>query len=420
MPPSLRRIQNKMVADETKIKSVKQFYSAYLIKVLDKKSAIIYLKTALEEFKKEGPHKVIPFTKERTSAFLAERQLRNYLNEYVSSEIAKQFDRSFEPKIVETSQSELDKTFFGSIWKIYREGSNALKESGEQQFNYRINLITFIIECLSCGGLHPTIKFRDELEFKRYIVVASPRIDMGFLDEFEVLKLISYSELNDQILSPYLHRTPVVINGRLLDFSKKGRLQIFSTLLKDDEIEILATNHNFSFDKDMAHFAFKHCKEETNTLLKNPHLIELKRKKLKSRNEIPYIEIGYIEDLKKIKSKTFGLKKLIRLCEEINSAAQNENYITLAILQRAFIDYVPPIFNYKKFSDIIQNYNAAGKSFREAMIKLEPMRKIADLHIHNNAQKDDLIPTFNQVNFSQPLDLLISEIIKILRNTPQS
>ena len=68
----------------------------------------------------------------------------------------------------------------------------------------------------------------------------------------------------------------------------------------------------------------------------------------------------------------------------------------------------------KAFAQVANNY-AGSKSFREAMSHLEnASRKIADQHLHCQIGDRETLPTETQVNFSQPLDMLLGEIVRIL------
>jgi len=42
-------------------------------------------------------------------------------------------------------------------------------------------------------------------------------------------------------------------------------------------------------------------------------------------------------------------------------------------------------------------------------------RKIADQHLHVQVRKREVLPTIVQVDFSNNLDLLLSEIVRILK-----
>ncbi|TAJ84705.1 hypothetical protein [Reyranella sp.] len=127
-----------------------------------------------------------------------------------------------------------------------------------------------------------------------------------------------------------------------------------------------------------------------------------------------YVNKERLEALRRLSGDKFDLKKLIRLCEELNSNYNAQNYLSTAILLRAILDHVPPLFGYKGFQEVTANY-AGERSFKEAMTHLNGMsRKIADQLLHGVARRSDALPNATQVNFSQGLDVLLAEIERLL------
>ena len=127
-----------------------------------------------------------------------------------------------------------------------------------------------------------------------------------------------------------------------------------------------------------------------------------------------FIDLIRIEELKKAAHKDYNTKRLIKICEEINTCYINECYMATIVLTRALLDHVPPLFGKTNFGEIASNYGA--KSFKEAMQHLEnSSRKIADLYLHHHIDKSETLPNATQVNFSQGLDLLLAEVINNLR-----
>jgi hypothetical protein len=122
-----------------------------------------------------------------------------------------------------------------------------------------------------------------------------------------------------------------------------------------------------------------------------------------------------LEELKSVRSSAFDLARLIALCEEINvSAAAGANH-AIAMLVRAIMDHVPPIFGMSSFAQVASNYGGS-KSFKEAMQSLETAaRKISDAHLHTQIRQSEILPTATQVNFSAQLDFLLSEIVRLLK-----
>jgi hypothetical protein len=122
-----------------------------------------------------------------------------------------------------------------------------------------------------------------------------------------------------------------------------------------------------------------------------------------------------LSQLRRIRSTTFDLARLVRLCEELNVAHTNRSYMSIAMILRAIIDHVPPIFGLNSFAEVSNNYSAP-KSFKEAMQHLESsLRKVADAHLHVQIRSKEVLPEFPQVDFRSPVDLLLAEIIRLLK-----
>ena len=128
-----------------------------------------------------------------------------------------------------------------------------------------------------------------------------------------------------------------------------------------------------------------------------------------------YVSAIRIQELEGIESKRVDLTKLIRLCEELNIAQANGLNLAIAMLLRAILDHVPPIFHKASFKEVASGYG--GKSFKDTMNHLQNgARKIADSHLHVQVRKKEILPTYFQVNFSQYLDALLAEVIAILQS----
>lgn len=122
-----------------------------------------------------------------------------------------------------------------------------------------------------------------------------------------------------------------------------------------------------------------------------------------------FIHIERIEELKKIKGN-FDLSKLIRLCEELNFNFANQNYYSVAMLGRAIIDHIPPIFGMNSFNEVANNYGS--RSIKGNLTHLNnSMRNISDGMLHSHIRRAESIPKETQINFSQDFDVLLGEII---------
>jgi hypothetical protein len=130
---------------------------------------------------------------------------------------------------------------------------------------------------------------------------------------------------------------------------------------------------------------------------------------------LPVIADSRLDELRILASAEFDFDKLIRLCEEINSVYGQKCYFATAMLIRGVLDHVPPIFGFKSFSEVANNYGGGGKSFKETMHHLEnAARKVADAHLHMPIRKSETLPTAQQVNCAQQLDVLLAEIVRIV------
>jgi hypothetical protein len=128
-----------------------------------------------------------------------------------------------------------------------------------------------------------------------------------------------------------------------------------------------------------------------------------------------YVAPSRIDELRAIRNKNFDLARLIRLCEELNSTWTQDSHHATAMLVRAIMDHVPPIFGAATFAAVANNYTGS-KSFKETMAGLDSAaRKIGDAHLHTQIRPKEVLPTATQVNFSQTLDVLLAEIVRILR-----
>ncbi len=128
-----------------------------------------------------------------------------------------------------------------------------------------------------------------------------------------------------------------------------------------------------------------------------------------------YVDHGRITELAEVQSNDFDLKKLVALCGEINAAHKSGSKHSTVMLVRAIIDHVPPIFACSNFKEVANNYSGGGASFKSSMAVLDKTsRKIADRHLHTHVRKKETLPTVTQVDFSNDLDVLLSEVVRVL------
>lgn len=125
-----------------------------------------------------------------------------------------------------------------------------------------------------------------------------------------------------------------------------------------------------------------------------------------------YVAQSRIEEIGNLKGK-YDYSKLVWLLIELNKAYKNEMYYSVGCLVRAIIDHVPPVFGCNNFNEVANNYQGS-KSFKESMKSLnDQMRKVTDSYLHTQIRNKEVAPVKQQVEAIIPLDLLLSEIIRI-------
>lgn len=128
-----------------------------------------------------------------------------------------------------------------------------------------------------------------------------------------------------------------------------------------------------------------------------------------------YIDATRLEDLKSIPKRDFDLKRVINILEELNLCYRDRCYIATISLVRALIDHVPPIFGCRSFSEVANNYGGS-KSFKKSMEHLDKSsRNIADQYLHGQIRGTETLPNKTQVNFIPDVDVLLAEIVSILK-----
>lgn len=128
-----------------------------------------------------------------------------------------------------------------------------------------------------------------------------------------------------------------------------------------------------------------------------------------------FVDQSRINELRNSNSDKFDLVKLIRLCEELNLAFANECYFSVAALTRAIIDHVPPIFGFGNFSQVVSQYSGSRSFKASTEHLLGSLKNVADGHLHTQARSKETLPNKAQVLFSSDLDVLLAEIVRVLK-----
>ena len=129
----------------------------------------------------------------------------------------------------------------------------------------------------------------------------------------------------------------------------------------------------------------------------------------------PYVAAMRILELQSVAPTLWDTKRLVRMLQELNTAHANGLLMATAMLVRAVCDHIPPIFSAKNFPEVANNY-AGGKSISGNLKHLDTsLRNIADGHLHAQIRKREVLPSPAQVDFSQDLDVLLQEVMRVLR-----
>jgi hypothetical protein len=114
--------------------------------------------------------------------------------------------------------------------------------------------------------------------------------------------------------------------------------------------------------------------------------------------------------LKAVNSARLDPRKLVKMCEELNDSYARGNYICSALLLRAIINHVPPVFGGSTFADVVAQ---AGRSVKTILARLnEEARPIADLHAHLLMRQSEHLPTKNQLEpYKASFEVLLQEVL---------
>lgn len=128
-----------------------------------------------------------------------------------------------------------------------------------------------------------------------------------------------------------------------------------------------------------------------------------------------FIDGTRVAELRAISNNQFDLTRFVRMCEEINNAWDAGNTISVAMLARAMVDHIPPIFGQSNFSQVTSQ--ASSRSIRGSLEHIQTaLRHIADGALHTHIRRRETVPTATQVDFRQSFDVLISELIRTLQS----
>lgn len=301
---------------------------------------------------------------------------------------------------------------FPALEIFSKSASGGIKKFDDKQIvSYRLSYIKRIYECTNDYGLHPLIAQRDE-SFERYNILIE-FATTNVTSKKEIRLFLNRDELLDQYVNPYNGRKSVVINGINIPHNQIRRINVSKSMFQEDEAQLHAEKSNIRFGDNSRQSKIRYftiCKDVTNKLI-NTATMEFSSVE-------GYVDPSRIKELTSLKIDSFDLKKLCQLCDELNFAYKNQKYQTTGILVRSIIDHVPPIFGYRNFTAVANNYSSKGnvKTFKALMANLDnTSRKIADGIMHSQAREKEALPNQIQIDFRSELDVLLQEVYVILK-----
>lgn len=413
----ISKIASKVLAQqqsERQIETFKLFYKNNLQRIKNRQVVLSQLYDLCVRFQKLTPHTIIISDPERSKL---ESETESFLRKYFSKNILKLYHREIPTPAPIRKLPNPKNNFWIGLIDSFSQSFEMANEQSKQELTYKTNFLIFLNNCLFRYGLHPDILKRNIDIYKRYNIVLEHHFKSPKTKQTEFKSLMKLDTLINEFITPYENKLPIRINGKLIPFKSIYQIKITSTLLLDDEIELFATKNKFTWtDKEKDQLTFINCcQDETETFHRNPYLIDQKKEKFRNQN-VGFVNLTRIAELQNIKSKEYDLIKLIQLCIELNNASSTNNLFSASLLVRAIIDHVPPIFGFKNFSEVANNYSGGTRSFKKSMQILDnSLRNIADNNIHSQVRNKEVLPTTTQVDFTRELDLLLSEIVRILK-----
>lgn len=139
-----------------------------------------------------------------------------------------------------------------------------------------------------------------------------------------------------------------------------------------------------------------------------------------SANDL-FISNERINDFKKLEgSIKYDLKKLIKICHEINDNYINENFYSVSLLIRTILNHIPPAFKGKEsFEQVLAELNGKKHQTRkEIFSRLQDLqRKLADLTAHEKLRENEPSMDAQDVQFIPEINFLLKEAYQELAST---
>lgn len=213
-----------------------------------------------------------------------------------------------------------------------------------------------------------------------------------------------------------------MINGMVLNPSEISRIKITSSensidnLVKEIKLRDKNDKSSFKIFEDSAEWrAIDKLDDVTDKYIDKPPKKRVPENSILSTSTPPnkdtYVNTSGIEELKRIQNSSFDLSKLIKLYEEINENWHIHNYFSVIALVRTILHHIAPFFGLANFEQVASNYSG-GQSFKKSMQHLlNSSKNIADTHLHSQAQKNEVLPNNQQVDYRNGLNFYLVKLL---------
>ena len=229
------------------------------------------------------------------------------------------------------------------------------------------------------------------------------QLDLGCITLRRLDKNLTELQLQD---SKQLGEGPELFLGVKMLFSDEEVDYDRQLSIEEEEAKAAARFERFKARHDGA-------REALMAGLKTDQLLLGEERRVTTKIVEGYVDRARIAQLCQIRSGTLDLRRLIRLCEELNDSSASGSFCAIAALVRAIIDHVPPIFGATTFAEVANNIG--GKSHKKSLLRLQTAsRDISDAVLHQQIRRREVLPTAIQVDFKNELDVLLSEIVRRL------
>lgn len=380
-------MQQTISSKETIIKDFQDYFTNNLNGNDDRKLVLKEFQNIIKEVNKQFSQKKIhtdnPIAKRldfKVSSFLKKHFPINVFNDYNTPKSPPK--KIIKRRPITNSNKNMN---WENVADRFLDVAETFLTISERKASHKYKFLMFIYDCFENCGLHTLIYERSD-EYKTYNLSIEHFIDEHHCSSARIFMPLSV--LIREYRKPFSKKFPIKLEGRLINFEDIEYTRVSSSFFNEEEAKLFLLKKgcrktDLKYQKST--FA-SFCIEEED-FFPNPYIIEDEKKEFKFRNDSQsIISNERIDELKTIKSSDFDIRKLVRLCEELNSNAINGNWYSVCFLSRAIIDYVPPIFGLNNFNQVASNHG--GRSIKKNLKNLQlSLRNIADGHIHAQARK---------------------------------